>query len=187
MSVRLENSPRGLGEGWAPGARSSEGDPEPDSGSWQCPAVGAAGRIAGRDRVGDHGRRTWASDQCEGALARCIPDRAIFCIISRSPEPDRSYGIGKRTVATGLIEPAGVAKSGTVGGSEGLEGRFEPGRNKLGHTRDSLGVVSELHGRQFGMVQILRRINAEISAEPIPFDCERIVDSGFGQLITMEK
>jgi len=26
-----------------------------------------------------------------------------------------------------------------------------------------------------------------LSAEPIPFDCERIVDSGFGRLITMEK
>jgi hypothetical protein len=28
---------------------------------------------------------------------------------------------------------------------------------------------------------------AELSAEPMPFDCERIVDSGFGWLITMEK
>jgi hypothetical protein len=37
------------------------------------------------------------------------------------------------------------------------------------------------------MVWILPRIDAELSAEPIPFDCERIVDSGFGWLITMEK
>jgi hypothetical protein len=37
------------------------------------------------------------------------------------------------------------------------------------------------------LVWILHRIAAELSAEPMPFDCERIVDSGFGWLITMEK
>ena len=37
------------------------------------------------------------------------------------------------------------------------------------------------------MVRILPHIDAEMSAEPMPFDCERIVDSGFGRLITMEK
>jgi hypothetical protein len=37
------------------------------------------------------------------------------------------------------------------------------------------------------MVRILLHIDAEMSVEPRPFDCERIVDSGFGWLITMEK
>jgi hypothetical protein len=37
------------------------------------------------------------------------------------------------------------------------------------------------------MVWILHRIDAGLSAEPMPFDCERIVDSGVGWLITMEK
>jgi hypothetical protein len=36
------------------------------------------------------------------------------------------------------------------------------------------------------MVWILPRIDAELSAEPRPFDCERIVDSGVGWLITRE-
>jgi hypothetical protein len=36
------------------------------------------------------------------------------------------------------------------------------------------------------MVRILPRI-AKMSAEPMPFDCERIADSGFGRLITLEK
>jgi uncharacterized protein YbaA (DUF1428 family) len=36
------------------------------------------------------------------------------------------------------------------------------------------------------MVRILR-INASMSVEPMPFDCERIVYSGFGRLITREK
>jgi hypothetical protein len=34
---------------------------------------------------------------------------------------------------------------------------------------------------------LLCRIDAELSAEPMPFDCERIVDSGVRRLITMEK
>jgi len=33
----------------------------------------------------------------------------------------------------------------------------------------------------------LHRIDAELSAEPMPFDCERIVDSGVRRLITMEE
>jgi uncharacterized protein YbaA (DUF1428 family) len=33
----------------------------------------------------------------------------------------------------------------------------------------------------------LSYVDAEMSAEPMPFDCERIVYSGFGRLITMEK
>jgi hypothetical protein len=37
------------------------------------------------------------------------------------------------------------------------------------------------------MVWVLRRIDAEVSAEPMPVDGERIGDSGFGWLITMEK
>ena len=37
------------------------------------------------------------------------------------------------------------------------------------------------------MVWILHRIDAELSAEPMPFDCERIVASGFGWLIKREK
>jgi len=37
------------------------------------------------------------------------------------------------------------------------------------------------------MVWIMHRIGAELSAEPMPFDCERIVYSGVGWLITMEK
>jgi len=36
-------------------------------------------------------------------------------------------------------------------------------------------------------VRILLHIDAEMSAEPMPFYCERIVDSGSGWLITMEK
>jgi hypothetical protein len=32
-----------------------------------------------------------------------------------------------------------------------------------------------------------RNIGVEMSAEPRPFDCECIVDSGFGRLITKEK
>jgi hypothetical protein len=37
------------------------------------------------------------------------------------------------------------------------------------------------------MVWIMQRIDAELSAEPMPFDRERIVYSGVGRLITMEK
>jgi hypothetical protein len=37
------------------------------------------------------------------------------------------------------------------------------------------------------MVRILPYIDAEVSTEPRPFDWERIVDSGFGWLITREK
>jgi hypothetical protein len=37
------------------------------------------------------------------------------------------------------------------------------------------------------MVRILPHIDAEMSVEPMPVDCERIVDSGFGWLIKMEK
>lgn len=37
------------------------------------------------------------------------------------------------------------------------------------------------------MVRILRLIDAEMPVEPIPFDCEHIVDSGPGWLISMEK
>jgi uncharacterized protein YbaA (DUF1428 family) len=37
------------------------------------------------------------------------------------------------------------------------------------------------------MVRIVLRIYAERLAEPMPFDCERIVYSGFGWLIAMEK
>jgi len=37
------------------------------------------------------------------------------------------------------------------------------------------------------MVQILPHIHAEMLAEPMPFDCEFIVDSGFGWFIAMEK
>jgi hypothetical protein len=37
------------------------------------------------------------------------------------------------------------------------------------------------------MVRVLPHIDAEMSAEPIPFDCEHIVDSGFGWLNSMEK
>jgi len=36
------------------------------------------------------------------------------------------------------------------------------------------------------MVRILSHIDAEILAEPMPFGCERVIDSGFGRLITME-
>jgi hypothetical protein len=34
---------------------------------------------------------------------------------------------------------------------------------------------------------ILSYVDTEMSAEPMPFDCERIVDSGLGWLISMEK
>jgi hypothetical protein len=37
------------------------------------------------------------------------------------------------------------------------------------------------------MVRILLYGDAETSAEPMPFDCEHIVDSGLGWLISMEK
>ena len=37
------------------------------------------------------------------------------------------------------------------------------------------------------MVRILWHVDAEMSAEPMPFDCEHIVDSGLGWLIAMEK
>ena len=37
------------------------------------------------------------------------------------------------------------------------------------------------------MVRNFPQIDRGKSAEPMPFDCERIVDSGFGRLITMEK
>jgi hypothetical protein len=37
------------------------------------------------------------------------------------------------------------------------------------------------------MVRILPHIDAEMLAEPMPFDREHIVDSGFGRLMTMEK
>ena len=50
---------------------------------------------------------------------------------------------------------------------------------------DHGGALAQLSSA--GMVWILRRIHAELSAEPMPFDCERIVDSGVRRLITMEK
>ena len=34
---------------------------------------------------------------------------------------------------------------------------------------------------------MLLYVDAEMSAEPMPFDCEHIVDSGLGRLISMEK
>jgi hypothetical protein len=37
------------------------------------------------------------------------------------------------------------------------------------------------------MVRILSYVDAEMSAEPRPFDCEHIVDSGLGWLISREK
>jgi hypothetical protein len=37
------------------------------------------------------------------------------------------------------------------------------------------------------MVRLLPNADAEISAEPVPFDCEHIIDSGRGWLISMEK
>jgi hypothetical protein len=37
------------------------------------------------------------------------------------------------------------------------------------------------------MVRILLRIDTEMLAEPKPFDCEHIANSGFGWLITMER
>jgi hypothetical protein len=37
------------------------------------------------------------------------------------------------------------------------------------------------------MIRVLPYINAERSAEPMPFDCEHIVDSGLGWLISMEE
>jgi hypothetical protein len=37
------------------------------------------------------------------------------------------------------------------------------------------------------MVRISLHVDAEMSAEPMPFGCEHIVDSGLGWLISMEK
>jgi hypothetical protein len=37
------------------------------------------------------------------------------------------------------------------------------------------------------MVRILSNVNAVMSAEPMPFDCEHVVDPGPGWLISMEK
>jgi hypothetical protein len=37
------------------------------------------------------------------------------------------------------------------------------------------------------MVRILLYVDAEMSAESMPFGCEHIVDSGFGWLISMEE
>jgi hypothetical protein len=37
------------------------------------------------------------------------------------------------------------------------------------------------------MVRILSYVDAEMSAEPMPFGCEHSVDSGLGWLISMEK
>jgi hypothetical protein len=37
------------------------------------------------------------------------------------------------------------------------------------------------------MVRSLSNVDAEMSAEPMPFACEHIGDSGVGQLISMEK
>ncbi len=34
---------------------------------------------------------------------------------------------------------------------------------------------------------MLSNVEANISAEPMPFDCEHIIDSGLGWLISMEK
>jgi hypothetical protein len=36
------------------------------------------------------------------------------------------------------------------------------------------------------MVRILSYVDADVSAEPRPFDCEHSVDSGVGWLISME-
>jgi hypothetical protein len=36
-------------------------------------------------------------------------------------------------------------------------------------------------------MMLLHHVGAERSAEPMPFDGERIVDSGFGWLMTMEE
>ncbi len=37
------------------------------------------------------------------------------------------------------------------------------------------------------MVQIVSYVDAEMSAEPMPFDFEHIVETGFGRLIAMEE
>jgi hypothetical protein len=45
---------------------------------------------------------------------------------------------------------------------------------------------SRVKQRRNGMM-LLHHIGAERSAEPMPFDCERIVYSGFGWLMMMEE
>ena len=37
------------------------------------------------------------------------------------------------------------------------------------------------------MVSIVSYVDAGVSAEPMPTDCEHTVDSGLGRLISMEK
>ena len=59
--------------------------------------------------------------------------------------------------------------------------RLEDGIGVLGEARDNMRVRATPIG--LGSPHI----DAEMLAEPIPFDCEHIVDSGFGWLITMEK
>lgn len=47
-------------------------------------------------------------------------------------------------------------------------------------------MLSTVKQRRNGTM-LLYHIGAEMSAEPMPFDYEHIVNSGFGQLITMEE
>lgn len=47
--------------------------------------------------------------------------------------------------------------------------------------------VRRLHHMWKDLVWISHRIAAELSAEPMPFDCGRIVYSGVGRLIAMEE
>lgn len=45
----------------------------------------------------------------------------------------------------------------------------------------------EKHGTSIATIRALPRIDAEISADPMPSDCERIIDSVSGWLVTKEK
>ena len=74
-------------------------------------------------------------------------------------------------------------------------------RSAYGIGRPNRRVFPRLFGRLLKVIPPMRstvkqrrngtdvahHIDAEMSAEPMPFDCERIVDSGLGWLISMEE
>jgi hypothetical protein len=57
---------------------------------------------------------------------------------------------------------------------------------KLQHSQSVVPPMRNT-GIRARVVRILSTVAASISAEPMPFDCEHIVDSGLGWLISMEK
>ena len=109
--------------------------------------------------------------------------RAIERIPTVIPGP---FACGDVAVKDGSIDSGkGLVIPGEYIGAVGLGGH----RGRVGeHVGVHFVLWTERRStvKPHGMVRILH-IDAEISAEPMPFGCEHIVDSGLGWLISMEK